>query len=186
MSIATESRRSSSKTKVVEIFQETWQNSTAGRIVVKKFSETGALVDVMIGGYKRFTLSANERRINSEGAATPEQDVFNNGILQPVNLDESEPDAAKLLANPNVLNEDAQRVLFDLSLDEFESRLSHITHAAVLNRLLVVAGELDAPMSRFKALEYRLDTVAPLLVTEIVTASTGDEGGRASRAVSPR
>lgn len=180
--------RASTKTRVVETFQETWQNSTAGRVVIEKFSETGALIAVMIAGNKRFTLSAQERRVNQEKAASAEQDVFQNGILQPVTLDEGEPDAAKLLSNPNVLNADAQRALFEMSADEFADRLAKITHVAVLNRLLEVAVELDVSMSRYRMVEARLDAVAPLLATEIVTAASGTEAiaGRAPAAVSPR
>jgi hypothetical protein len=165
---------------------ETWENSTAGRVVIKKFNQQGALVDEMINGHRRFHVTPQERRINQEQAATEAQDVFQNGICQPIHLSEEEPDAQKLLSNPNVMNEAAMRALFKAKPEAFQSRLEQITHVAVLNRLLEVAVELDVSLTQYGAIQARLDAVAPLLSTEIATAAVDAAEGRPSRPVTPR
>lgn len=152
---------------------ELWRNVSAGRVVLKRFNQRGELTDVMVGGGKTFDLSPKERRINQEMAATEGLDVFSNGMLSPVRLIESEEDTAAIVSNPNLMAESEMAEIFSVHHKTFEKRLSEISNPVTLSRLLEVAGEVDAGVSKVNAVQARLHEVAPSLYSEVASTSIG-------------
>jgi hypothetical protein len=101
--------------------------------------------------------------MNQELAASEEQDVFLNGVLQPVRLLEDAEDFERLKASPNHVSEDDVRSMFRLKAAAFTERLSQISNAAALERLMEIARseEVDATLRQFEAIQARLAAVAP-------------------------
>lgn len=180
---------------------ETWKNPTEGRVWINRLDRFGELVKVeVINSGKTFHISPGERRLNQEMAATSDQDVFSNGTLSPMRLLEGDADAAAFAANPNLMTEDDMRVLFKparteaakvVAGDAFIDRLASIKNIATLDRLLALAREEDAPLSRVEAITQRMaELQQPNVYAEAVaTSSTGDtrptKRSSSSRAVTP-
>lgn len=180
---------------------ETWKNPTEGSVWINRLDQRGDLkkVEIVTGG-RSFHLSTKERRLNQEMAYNPDQDVFANGTLTPVRLLNNDPvEAAAFAANPNMMTEGEMRTLVGKpkgkASEVFSERLAEIRNPATLERLLGLAREEDAPMSRVEAIQSRLAEVAPSAFPERVTTTatpiTGEvapASGRragASRPVTP-
>lgn len=168
---------------------ETWKNPTAGRVWVNRIDHRGDLKKVEIVGSGRVVhLSPAERRLNQEMAANVDQDVFANGTLTPIRLvgDDAE-EAAAFAANPNMMTEGDMRTLVAKpkgKADTFVERLGEIKNPGTLQRLLSLAREEDASLSRVEAIQARLGEVAPAIHVERVS-STAPTPVSAEAAASP-
>jgi hypothetical protein len=142
---------------------EAWQNATLGRVVVIKLDSRGQQRHDLIGPGKTFHITPIERRMNQERAASEEQDVFLNGVLQPVTLLENAEDFERLKENPNHVSEDDVRSMFKFKLPEFRARLEQIGNPAALERLMEVARSKDVmcTLHQFEAIQARLVAVSP-------------------------
>jgi hypothetical protein len=142
---------------------ETWVNSLQGIIVVKKFGETGRLVDHLVYGGRKIELTPKERRLNSERANSTEQDFFANGSLQPVKLIESEADHATLVDNPNVIGDTQMREMFGVQWKAFEKRIGEIDSPLVVRRLIAIAEEpgTNASVRELETLKARMAELSP-------------------------
>lgn len=158
-----------------EIGMETWKNPTAGRVWINRRDHRGDLKKVeLIGSGKTFHLTADERRANQEMAYNADLDVFANGTLSPVRLVGSEEEAAAFAANPNHMTEDDMRALVNkpkAKTEAFAERLGSIGNAATLGRLLAIAKDEDAPISRVEAIQARLAEVSPSFAQQVSTAA---------------
>ncbi len=155
---------------------ESWKNPTAGRVWVNRLDHRGDLKKTeLVGSGKTFHLSAAERRANQEMAYNTDLDVFANGTLTPVRLVGSAEEAAAFAANPNHMTEDDMRSLVNKpkgkASELFTERLGSIRNAATLERLLALAREEDAPLSRVEAIQTRLTEVNPTAFTQHVTTT---------------
>lgn len=176
---------------------ELWRNGGRARVVVKRFGHDGKVRSELIGAGKAFHLTPTERRMNQEMTATPAQDIFTNGTLQPVRLLDGEPDTQSLLDNPNHIPDDDARKVFKLPDPQFKARIDAVTNEAALQTLLNLANERStrATVWQMRAVEARLAAVAPAvdhIRGEAPAQGTGkdkanDSGGnRNPKAVSPR
>lgn len=185
---------------------ETWKNPTEGRVWINRLDYHGELDKVeVIGGGKTFHITQRERKLNQEMAYNSDLDMFTNGTLTPVRLIEGSEDAAAFAANPNLLSEDDMRGLVKpgrgpakATSDAFVDRLATIKNPATLERLLSLAREEDAPLSRVEAIQGRLAELGSTSYASTATAETTSPdlamtgaGGRpskrsaATRAVTP-
>jgi hypothetical protein len=184
---------------------ETWKNPTEGRVWINRLDHRGELVKVeVIGGGRTFHISSQERKLNQEMAYNADLDIFLNGTLTPLRLIEGSEDAAAFAANPNLLSEDDMRGLVKpgrgpakATTDAFVDRLATIKNPATLERLLSLAREEDAPLSRVEAIQGRLrelsgsqftstaapDSTSPDLA--LTGASRGSKRQGSTRAVTP-
>lgn len=168
---------------------ETWESSIAGRVVLKLRNTLGTLTATMVGPGKRAHLSPADRRYNQDKYATAAQDPFQNGTLRPVRLVEDDPDTAKLLSNPNLISADEMRALFKKPLPAFEARLATITLPVTIREIRRIAEDVEgATIRQLKAIEARLEAVAPTRFAEVTVAGgdPDDESPPAGRAVSAR
>lgn len=149
---------------------ETWKNSSDSRIVIKKFDYDGRLKDGIIKGRQTFTLSAQERRINSEMASSESLDAFRNGTLLPVQLVESADDLGQIQENPNLMSETDMEELVDGHHKKLTARLAEVTSAATVKRLVEVAESRETTTGKLKAVKDRLEELAP----ERADAGEGD------------
>jgi len=143
-----------------EVEMETWENPTNSRVVLKKFNAKGELTDQLFGGRTKIHLTPQERRINQELAAMPSQDMFQNGMLCPVRLVDDEDDTLALAANPNNLPESEMVALIKGNLKGLKAKLEDITNVLTLQRMVEIAKEMDASVSKVTALSDRLDSLA--------------------------
>jgi hypothetical protein len=139
--------------------QEVWKNATQAQIVVVRNTPSGHPRHEVIVGGRNFSISAEDRMMNQNMSATPELDVFANGMLQPVKLPEgTDP---HIMENPNHIPDDQLPDFFKLHYKVFPKRLSEITNPVVLERLLSIAEEQDATVKQISAIRARLDELNP-------------------------
>lgn len=150
---------------------ETWRNPGQARVVIKRLDARGdASRNELIRGGATFTITPEEREINQRMAYSPELDFFRNGTLVPVALIEGSEMAQEAATNPNLLSDGDMRSLLSrktgaakTKADEaFVAKLADIANATTLGRLLVLAEEEDAPVSRVRAIQARLAEVEGL------------------------
>jgi hypothetical protein len=158
---------------------ETWKNPTEGRVWVNRLDHRGEPKRVeIIGPGRTFHVTPAERRLNQEMASSSDLDIFTNGTLTPIRLlGTDEAEAAAFATNPNLMTEGDMRALVakpkrGAATDAFAERLGEIRNGATLQRLLALAREEDAPLSRVEAIEARLAEVAPGVVQERVTTTS--------------
>lgn len=174
---------------------ETWKNPTQGRVWINRLDHHGDLEKVeIIGAGRTFHISPKERRLNQEMAAKTDLDIFTNGTLTPLRLIEGTADAEAFAQNPNLMTEDDMRGLFKPGRSEtakvamgeaFIERLASIKNTATLERLLSLARDEDAPLSRVEAIQQRLAEVQqPGVFAQVGAADPSD--GAPSSAAAPR
>ena len=66
---------------VIQHEVEIWRSKSRGLCSVKVLDVMGRESDKLIRGEKTFTITATERQMNQWAAATPEQDMFRNGMF---------------------------------------------------------------------------------------------------------
>jgi hypothetical protein len=156
---------------------ETWKNPTDGRVWINRLDHRGEPKRVeIIGPGRTFYVTPAERHLNQEMASSEDLDVFRNGTLTPIRLlGTDEAEAAAFATNPNLMTEGDMRTMVAKpkrgAPDAFAERLTEIKNPATLERLLKLAREEDAPMSRVEAIEGRLREISPSLVSERVTTT---------------
>ncbi len=176
---------------------ETWKNPSEGRVWINRLDHHGNLEKVeIIGAGRTFHISPKERRLNQEMAAVTDLDIFTNGTLTPLRLIEGTADAKEFAQNPNLMTEQDMRDLFKPGRteaakvamgDAFIERLGSIKNTATLDRLLALARDEDAPLSRVEAIQERLAQVQQPGVFAQVGASAADpSAGAPSSPGAPR
>lgn len=176
---------------------ETWKNNGNGNVWVWKIDRLGNLKDEVVKSGQKFTITTDERLLNSERASGPDMDIFRNGALAPVRLIEGSEDARELAENPNLIAESEMAGLFKLKVKDFEDRLTSITNETVLRRLKAIAEdeETGATLKQVRKIEERLedivhpvapeDTTGPRVGGQRAGAGPRDTGERTSKAVTP-
>lgn len=132
---------------------ETWKSNIPGRVVVSKRGEYGVEKDEMIQGGKTLHITASDRRMNQERAATPDMDVFTNGMLVPLRVGDS---AEEFASNPNLISEDDMRALVKIHPTTFKKRLEEIKNPVVIAKIREIAEEEDVSLKRMETIEERM------------------------------
>lgn len=145
---------------------ETWQNAGRSRVIIKKFAHSGELVDHIIKGQQKLSVTSHERRLNQEMAADADWDPFNNGTFIPVLLVETAEDLEQIKSNPNLMSEDDMRALLRQHFKQVQSRLRDIKSETVLNRLAEIAHEEDVSVGKVEAITARLQEFKPDFMSE--------------------
>lgn len=158
---------------MVDETSEVWKNAGQSRIVLQRYgANANERRHEMIGGGRTFTISTPERQLNQNLAASPELDVFCNGMLVPVQL----PDDAdeEVVNNPNHLRDEQLPALFKLNLRTFEKRVEQISNSAVLERLLEMAPDRDATVRQVAMIQARIDGLSPRGTSAVALDETGE------------
>lgn len=156
---------------------ETWRSAVRGKIFVKTFDRKGELRSTLVKPGGVIHLTPNERRLNTENAASEDLDVFQNGHLVPVRLIEGDEDVKAIQDNPNHISEDDMRELLAdaRARKKFDAAVEGIDNPITLERFLAVAEECDATHRQMNVIKDRLRTVSDQTgVVEIETV--GDVG----------
>jgi hypothetical protein len=141
---------------------ETWQNTSKGRVQVKRFTGVyGETKAELIPGGRTFHVTPAERRMNSTASATPELDPWTNGTLVLVQGVDGEPDAELVAANPVAMTDDAVRELLDSHHKTFEKRLGDLSNPITLARILEIGTEDGVSIKRIEQIRARLAEVTP-------------------------
>lgn len=151
---------------------ETWRNPGQSRVVIRRADRrTGDMTgEEMVNGGKTFTITPLERELNQRMAYSPELDLFSNGTLTPIDLIEGSDAAREFARNPNLLSDgDMQRLVTpargkakEASDAAFAEKLASINNPTTVARLLQLAEEEDAPISRVRAIQARLSELEGL------------------------
>lgn len=141
---------------------ETWQNIGRGRVVIRRDTLHGRKDEIVSGG-KTFHIAEEDRRRNSELAASVDLDPFKNGVLVPVRLLDGTEDAAEIAENPNLMGETEMVALLKGNFKTLEKRVGEIRNPVVLERMLELARTEDATVGKLEAVKARLAEVAPSL-----------------------
>lgn len=151
---------------------ESWKNATNGLLFIRKYNGRGELDHEAVQAKKTFHVTPQERRINQEMAAVPEQDFFSNGMLTPVRLIDTEEDAKEIASNPNLMSESDMKGLFKSQWKTFSTKVAGITNETTLKRMLEMARDDDsgASVKQADAIEARLRDVAPAQFVEVTSA----------------
>jgi hypothetical protein len=140
---------------------ETWENRAAGLVYLWKFNELGQLVHQGVPGGGKVQITPKERRINQEKVASADLDVFQNGMLAPLRLVDSDEDTKTLQANSNAMSETAMKALFRSQVATFTKKINEISNPITLSRLIEVASEVDATIRQERIIRDRLAEVTP-------------------------
>jgi hypothetical protein len=140
---------------------ELWQSAIPGSIVIRKFNQQGILSEENVPAGRKIQLTPKERRINQELCASDDLDVFQNGMLTPVRLLDSEPETETLKANSNAMSETHMRALFKSQLPTFTKKINEVSNVITLRRLLEVAEEVDASLRQVKVINERIAEMSP-------------------------
>lgn len=136
---------------------ESWQNMSRGTHFIRRLDHRGELTRVEgVDPGKVVHISPEERRINSEQAASEDLDVFRNGIFHAVRLIEDNEEAREIAANPNAMSESDMVALVKGHPKTFTARLNGITNQVTLERLLQTAMNEDAPVRRVEAIKEKI------------------------------
>lgn len=167
---------------------ETWENSTPGRVVVRKFDARGTLGHELVGSKRKIAITPQERKINQEMAASEDLDVFKNGTMQPVRLIEGNEETQEIASNPNHVSESDIRAMVKGHHKTLEKRLTEIRNPSALQRLLEVARDEDASVSTVEKIKARLQEVSPSLYEEVtpVGGPSGPGPVGVTKAVTPK
>jgi hypothetical protein len=166
---------------------EQWENTTAARVVLRRLDRKGELTDELIGSFRKFQISPQERKLNQEQAADAESDPFQNGRLAPVRLIETEEDYEAIKSNPNIVGEeDMKGILAKTSVKAFKERIEQISNPYALQRMLEIASNDDKATNRqVEIIKARLVEISPSNFTEVVTQA-GPQSGTGMRPVTPK
>jgi hypothetical protein len=158
--------------------KETWQNVTRGSVGILRLDVRGIEYGQVVQAGGKVSLSADERRLNQDRAATPPQDLFSNGTLVPAGSwaaqlvsDDANDEYREIASNPNFMAESEMKELFKLRIDTFRKRLAEFQNPALVERVLELAHEHDAKASQVQAIKDRLSDFRPELLVEV--ESTG-------------
>lgn len=173
---------------------ETWQNETHGVVAINRVGEYGRRTVDLIQGRRRFQVTPQERRMNQNAVNSADQDVFTNGTLRPINLLDDDPDTERLMANPNILDDEELPLLFKLKGERFRERIADITNPATIARVIELARDPahDASLFQYETVKHRelelrgdIDTPKPGAVP-IGNGSDPKSGAELPRGVTPR
>lgn len=166
--------------KEVELIDglEAWKNSTPGRVIVTKYGVDGSRRSEMISSGRVIHLTPEERKLNQELAANDELDVFLNGVLQPVRLLEDDESSRRMADHPNHLTDAEAVKLFKGSTDAFVERLSLITNATAVERLLSLAEDpkIKASFQQHKLIKERLEAVSEAEIMHVRGSAPARDG----------
>lgn len=152
---------------------EIWTNQGNGSVWVWKTDRFGRMKDEIVKSGGKFNITSADRQSNQERAATPGQDLFQNGTLAPVRLLDTADDVKEIASNPNLISESEMVGLFALHHTKFDARLAEIENATVLKRIKALAEneETGATLRQVRRIEDRLDEVTNVYQPEDTTGA---------------
>lgn len=142
--------------------KEEWKNITSSRVGYLTLDKHDDPVRKQVRGGKLIEVTPRERVYNSDRAATPDLDIFNNGWLIPVRLLDDDDLSKEVASNPNLLSESDLRDLFKLQWRAFEKRVNEIDNVMILRRLESLADNDDSINVTVKQNSVIQDRIADL------------------------
>lgn len=164
---------------------ETWEHTVAGETYITRLDHLGNVQPQrLVGRGKLVNVTPVERRVHENSCAHASANPYRNGRMVPVKLVDSEPDAVELKANPDAMTETAMKALFNSQAATFNKKIAAITNILTLQRLLEVAGEVDAKSSQIKVIESRIEEIKPGGPIKVSTFDYDGDDPKARRGIS--
>ncbi len=153
---------------------EVWKNQAAGMRWYKVLDRQGREIGKTVQGYRTFTLTAFDRQINQDLAASPEQDLFRNGsfVLIKAAHDTNEDE----IQSPDSFTDQELTTLVHeiLAKDKtIEEAIFRIESGVTLNRLMEELVIEDAPQSAIAAVKTKKDAAEGTVAAEREFISEG-------------
>ncbi len=151
---------------------EKWQSATEATIYVNKFdpARPGSFVQERVRPGRSLLITPEERNLlNSDRIIEEKNDPFKNGMLRPVKGDAlaeareaerhiEEQARAAAAPNPNHMSDEELGQVFAIkNFKQFEKAVKSISSQGVLQRLLSLAEEYDATVSKVNLIKSLLD-----------------------------
>lgn len=128
---------------MTNITKETWQNVTKGLVEISESDSAGRPKGRTIRAGGKVVISTADRLMNQDYAASPEKDLFRNGVLAPVRLAEDAEDYVEIASNPNFLSESDISELLKAPIGQVRDRLGQIDSKQTLEVIRTMADDLD-------------------------------------------
>lgn len=150
------------KRKVLTEEGEIWRNPGPHTVWIQRFGPVGNQIDEVVYPGRTVVVTPTERSLNVEMSYDPMASVFNNGMLQPVQLIEGDEETAREIAeNPNLMGETEMAELIAGHGNALRKRLESVSSMPLLQRMLTLAEKSDVSLSKMKAIQERIDSLSP-------------------------
>lgn len=138
--------------------EEIWEGTTASTVWVEASDEKGRTKSVMVRGFGRLRITAEDREINQEMCVEPDLDPFLNGLLIRVDSDQQEVDGTK---STDAKTTEELVDIFAKPTAEFEAEVASLGEVPV-RRMLVMAPDVDASIGQVDFLRRSIETRWPV------------------------
>lgn len=141
--------------------KEAWQNTSRGSVYVKKYGARGEETTVRVLGGQVVTLSPEERKLTTMAIPPKNKhlNVFENGVLVPLQLVDSAEDYEEIASNPNLLGDSDIREALREKTPTLKKILAEISNVNLVRRFQELAAEEEDKMTmpKIRAIEARLE-----------------------------
>jgi len=151
--------------------KEAWQNTSRGSVYVKKYGARGEETTVRVLGGQVVTLSPEERRLTTMAIPPKNKhlNVFENGVLVPLQLVDSAEDYEEIASNPNLLGDSDIRKALREKTPTLKKTLAEISNVNLVRRFQELAAEEEDKMTmpKIRAIEARLEELTASEVKKV-------------------
>lgn len=151
--------------------KEAWQNTSRGSVYVKKYGARGEETTVRVLGGQVVTLSPEERRLTTMAIPPKNKhlNVFENGVLVPLQLVDSAEDYEEIASNPNLLGDSDIREALREKTPTLKKTLAEISNVNLVRRFQELAAEEEDKMTmpKIRAIEARLEELTASEVKKV-------------------
>lgn len=151
--------------------KEAWQNTSRGSVYVKKYGARGEETTVRVLGGQVVTLSPEERRLTTMAIPPKNKhlNVFENGVLVPLQLVDSAEDYEEIASNPNLLGDSDIREALRQKTPTLKKTLAEISNVNLVRRFQELAAEEEDKMTmpKIRAIEARLEELTASEVKKV-------------------
>lgn len=151
--------------------KEAWQNTSRGSVYVKKYGARGEETTVRVLGGQVVTLSPEERKLTTMAIPPKNKhlNVFENGVLIPLQLVDSAEDYEEIASNPNLLGDSDIREALREKTPTLKKTLAEISNVNLVRRFQELAAEEEDKMTmpKIRAIEARLEELTASEVKKV-------------------
>lgn len=156
---------------------EIWKNSSAGMRWYKVLDRLGQPVGKTVQGGRTFTLTAFDRQLNQDEAASPEQDLFRNGHFVLIKKAE-DTNMAEIESSDSFTDSELTALVHEILAKSttIEAAIHFIESAVTLTRIMEELVIEDAPASVIAVVKAKKESKEATVAQEREFVSEGASG----------